>query len=723
MKRENLFSFLSAIALSFCLSFGGVSCMVTGLNLSCSLLDLAVCLAPVCVVCGFLLSLRRGGIALSGLLAAALLLGLASYGFRQEALSMAGHIAEFYQKGYELILPDILTEVTTQNHLMPALAIATAIAAAACWTVLRRIPASLSVFLSLLPIGLCCVVTDTVPSLWCILLWLAGLVILLLTHPVRLQDALHGAQLTALLAIPTALALTVLAIAMPQSSYRPPDMEFSDFNDLGGWFSSRLPSVGQTSEGDLVISFGSDLADRVELDRLDGAEQGTSAIMEVQTDFSGTLYLRGQDHDLYDGVSWSSSPEREETDLRPSALYTEADGTVSLRMLNRHNRIYLPYWPAQAITLVDGSVDNADQLTEYSFTRVTLTKDWHKYWIAQNGPTRPWLQEDGAYGKYLELPDSTREQAEILLNQLSLSGALTGDAVDQAEAIAAYVRDSAVYDLNAPQMPEGYEDLAIWFLTEADSGYCTHFATATTVLLRAAGIPARYVEGYLTEVTANRPNIVRQNMAHAWAEYYLDGLGWLPLEATPGYSEEEPVTVTDPTAPEVSDPTQPSETMRPTETTQPTQPTVTDPTDPEVTDPSETATVPSLPGEIKETPDETSPWLAKLLLWLAVVAGSAAAIVGQWLLRRRYRLLRQHRGSPNAQGIARFREAKRLSRLAKLPLPEELCQLADKACFSQHQLNAQELAVFDGFLKLATARLKAAKLPLRLVYRFFFAAY
>ena len=44
--------------------------------------------------------------------------------------------------------------------------------------------------------------------------------------------------------------------------------------------------------------------------------------------------------------------------------------------------------------------------------------------------------------------------------------------------------------------PEG-ADFATWFLQEAKSGYCVHFATTGTVLLRALGIPARYAEGYI----------------------------------------------------------------------------------------------------------------------------------------------------------------------------------------------------------------------------------
>ncbi len=92
-------------------------------------------------------------------------------------------------------------------------------------------------------------------------------------------------------------------------------------------------------------------------------------------------------------------------------------------------------------------------------------------------------------------------------------------------------------------------------------GYCTHFASAATIIMRNAGIPARYVEGYhiqsnlsvaeeVKEYTDIRENInfkvenkynlytipVLDSSAHAWTEIYVDGYGWIPLEFTPSYT-------------------------------------------------------------------------------------------------------------------------------------------------------------------------------------------
>ncbi len=81
------------------------------------------------------------------------------------------------------------------------------------------------------------------------------------------------------------------------------------------------------------------------------------------------------------------------------------------------------------------------------------------------------------------------------------------------------------------------------YLLEFDGrGYSVHYAAVTTLLMRTFGIPARYVEGYV--VTSEEADALEdgetltltQQNSHAWTEYYLDGVGWLPFDTTPGYT-------------------------------------------------------------------------------------------------------------------------------------------------------------------------------------------
>ena len=94
------------------------------------------------------------------------------------------------------------------------------------------------------------------------------------------------------------------------------------------------------------------------------------------------------------------------------------------------------------------------------------------------------------------------------------------------------------------------------FASVTRSGYDAHFATLATLMFREAGVPARYMEGYYLSPKemaeyADTEEIeleVYDNAAHAWTEIYEDGVGWVPVEVTPGYfslKEEETPQLTE----------------------------------------------------------------------------------------------------------------------------------------------------------------------------------
>jgi len=70
------------------------------------------------------------------------------------------------------------------------------------------------------------------------------------------------------------------------------------------------------------------------------------------------------------------------------------------------------------------------------------------------------------------------------------------------------------------------------FLLHARSGHCEYFATATTLLLRHAGVPTRYAVGWSVQEGRGKNYVVRDRHAHAWALVW-DGQNWLDLDTTP----------------------------------------------------------------------------------------------------------------------------------------------------------------------------------------------
>lgn len=90
---------------------------------------------------------------------------------------------------------------------------------------------------------------------------------------------------------------------------------------------------------------------------------------------------------------------------------------------------------------------------------------------------------------------------------------------------------------NTQLTDNGQEDPVSYFLTESHEGFCVHFASAGVLLLQEMGVPARYVSGYRVDVSEFEPledgfyqASVQDDDAHAWAEIFLEGIGWIPVE-------------------------------------------------------------------------------------------------------------------------------------------------------------------------------------------------
>jgi len=95
------------------------------------------------------------------------------------------------------------------------------------------------------------------------------------------------------------------------------------------------------------------------------------------------------------------------------------------------------------------------------------------------------------------------------------------------------------YSLELEEVPKG-EDFAEYFLLDQKKGYCTHYATAGTLLLRMYGVPARFVMGYLVLPSDFKENAdgtytatLTDARGHAWTEVYQENIGFCPMEMTP----------------------------------------------------------------------------------------------------------------------------------------------------------------------------------------------
>lgn len=234
------------------------------------------------------------------------------------------------------------------------------------------------------------------------------------------------------------------------------------------------------------------------------------------------LYWRGPVLADFDGRTWSAPP-------RPLRNNNELDrGSEPVRYtvtLEPHNRRWL-----FALDMPGLLPPGASLTSDYLMLAPRPVNNRLRYGMesflsygidAEANPTamRRMLELPSGYNpRTLELGQRMREQYDS--NQAILQAALN------------LLREQKfTYTLEPPLLgTHGVDE----FLFQTRSGFCEHFASSFVVLMRAAGVPARVVTGYLGGEYNALGNylIVRQSEAHAWTEVWLDGRGWVRVDPT-----------------------------------------------------------------------------------------------------------------------------------------------------------------------------------------------
>lgn len=159
--------------------------------------------------------------------------------------------------------------------------------------------------------------------------------------------------------------------------------------------------------------------------------------------------------------------------------------------------------------------------------------------------------------EYLEFLDSNGEREEALRLKEDYEKAMQyySDLSNISEKLAALSRQIVTdchSDLEKARRLESYftengyayslsfvpQDNSVdYFVFESKTGYCAGYATAMTLMARAVGLPARYVEGFAAyEKDKNGYFVIRDAHAHAFVEVYIPGAGWMTFDPTvPGY--------------------------------------------------------------------------------------------------------------------------------------------------------------------------------------------
>ncbi|MCJ8011729.1 transglutaminase-like domain-containing protein [Paenibacillus sp. KQZ6P-2] len=137
--------------------------------------------------------------------------------------------------------------------------------------------------------------------------------------------------------------------------------------------------------------------------------------------------------------------------------------------------------------------------------------------------------------RYLQLPDELPQRVRSLAAEIT-KGAV--NRYEKVEAVKSYLKKHEHYTLETRVPPEG-QDFVDDFLFVTHDGYCNHFSTAMTVLLRSEGIPARYVKGFAPgtpDLSHPGRYSVSDGDAHSWVEVYFPESGWVAFDPTPGFA-------------------------------------------------------------------------------------------------------------------------------------------------------------------------------------------
>ena len=245
---------------------------------------------------------------------------------------------------------------------------------------------------------------------------------------------------------------------------------------------------------------------------------------------------------------------------------------------------------------------------------------------------------------YRALPEHL-EQEVFDVAYAAVAGAET--PYEMAMALQQHLRTQYTYTLDAPVQPVDM-DFVSTFLLLHKQGYCTHFASAMTVLCRMVGLPARYVEGFVAtpDTTGEHAGmaVVTGKQGHAWTEVYFKGFGWLTFDATPTGAEVVYITpdqLEQSSAEAEAEPSPTPEPPQPSDTPAPDQTDAPTPT-PSATPQPEDATPTPAPSDAPDAPVQQGPhdppapiwWLLPALLIPAGLIGRILWMTPAWQSRR-----------------------------------------------------------------------------------------
>ena len=282
-------------------------------------------------------------------------------------------------------------------------------------------------------------------------------------------------------------------------------------------------------------------------DRLGGsAKPGGDQVMRVTGEKNAVIHLRAKSYNIYTGLAWRDTLSGNGAlfngflkDNNKALQFPSADRdlgeehTLRVTMLKDDtSTVYAPLRISAWKGLSDRMVLYYDLSGELYLTRNLEAGDSYEVtWYPEEQLISFPDDEVWEYvtEHYLTVPQHIQQEIRDIC---AAATARLSEPLDKAEALRSWLRKSCRYSLTVEDPPENV-DFISYFILGSREGYCTYFASAMTILCRMAGIPARYVTGYLAVTDSDGSAVVTQKNGHAWTEIYLKNIGWITMDATP----------------------------------------------------------------------------------------------------------------------------------------------------------------------------------------------
>ena len=700
--------------------------------------------AALCLLMWLSANFHRGF--LPGLLLSALLIFLAykSYApdLRPELTDFFDRLTGVYYEHYYAIGSNYPFASAVGSHSFILLLIVFLLSAYVSMSLTSKSGRILFSLLGSLPVFAGCIAVNGKPSVFLILCLMLFWVLLLVGGNYYDEDSNQGRTLL-IITLPSAALLCALVLIQKPAEYdydvEPTDM-VEKFDRLGAVFSSwingkeggiallpeKTDKAGQSADSKAepsALRFPASLwgmgDGALSLDSGSSALDREKLVLRVRAETTGYMYLRCFSYGDYTGTGWrrGEDPDNDLSSLDFTALALSGipgseEHSLDIRFSANTDVAAVPYFSALK---TEGDCYIPAGGKSYSVSYYSFDGSWETLSLPEELTQDEVRYRSYAKRAYTALPQDTKADVLYLINQAGLNVG----SPDIIQEVASYVRSCASYDLNTQPYPT--DDYAVYFLKNAETGYCVHYATAAAVIYRALGIPARVTDGFLFQARAGEFVNVLQGNEHAWVEVYLDGLGWIPVEVTGsgGTAETAPEETSSPEPAETGT----AETPPPAESAQP-EDAGQSPAPQQTPRPSDTVPV----GIISTQPQTESPSRSRALIRVSdllrnilLLAVLLSLLPVSRLLRLRLNQSRITQPDRKKAAVWVWKTASRAARFGP-ELPEAITACAEKAAFSQHGISEEELhAVQKELRKMLDSCYNSLSPVKRFVFKYFFA--